>query len=301
MAKFIVYNIQLLPNEDGISEVGKAGYRRLMALLRDANKEAIRTKTVESFHIRPQGGANYGPLDFSFPAGRVQGYFVRYTRIDSVVDLASGKTIFKRRAGHVAAAGAVDIPFLFDTDSHLMAINSTPLPSAHIFKQVLEKFLRPLAEKNFPDHTLKINLVAKQKELEDVFKKAIAYRKVSAIVTFANGPETEELLRELQDSKTQTLVVTASAGRGKMSNLPNFLKDILRVSMDFGRVSISYLAPKEGSKSGDNSWQEFKSEDVPITFSVRHSRDDDQDTGFFDRVEQNLATAKESLDEDDDE
>lgn len=95
MAKFRIYNIQLLPDEEAVDEVGALGYRKLFSELRDLNNTYLRDKTQALFHYGLPGDTYIAPHDFKFPAGSIYGNFCRYTKTDELTELRTGKTIFK--------------------------------------------------------------------------------------------------------------------------------------------------------------------------------------------------------------
>jgi hypothetical protein len=297
MAKFSVYNIQLLPNEEGIDEVGKSGYRKLFSELRKLNDEHTKRKTLSQFHFPLTGDLSIGPEEFNFPAGYIYGYFIRYTKTDEVTDLHTGKTLFRSGARTAAISNKNDIPFVFDTDLHRFAIDSAYLPKPSVFLLALEQFFRTPAETAFPNHTLKINLVSKPGALEEVFKTAVSYKTIDVSLTFPNGSDTEEILRELKDNKTQQLTVHASGGQnGRMSGIPEFLKDLLRAATSFGKSKVTYFVGAEVGKEVQRR-ATYNSEDTPLSFNARRSAHDTTPTEFFERAVDKLrllATSREA-------
>lgn len=299
MAKFRIYNVQLLPQAEGIDEVGASGYRRLFAAFRDLNRQYLSSKTQKQFHFALGGDSYMAPNDdFRFPAGYVSGNFVRYTTTEKLTELQSGKTLF-RAQGKTAVASQRLFPFVFDTKRHFLAIDGTSLPKGSLFVSALEQFLRPVAEKYFANHTLTINLISRANALEDVFRTATAYRTVDVVLSFPNGHETERLLRELKETKTQLNVHASGGGtQGRMSGVPEFLKDMLRAAVTFGSAKMNYFVPpSSGKKIGH--WETYNSEDTPVTFTVRHSPNDADDNAYFGRVAEKLS-AIDLQDEDDD-
>ena len=279
MSKFRIYNIQLLPTGDE-AEVGVAGYRRLFSELREANKRAHREGTQNAFHYGLTGDTYIGPRDFKFPAGYVAGNFTRYTKADQLTDLRTRERVFKAKKGRTAVVSDHEIPFVFNTAHHLLAIDEADLPKNFI--EVLTHLLGDLALKVFPNHELTINLVSQPGELEKIFETAVAYQLIELKLAFPNGHETEELLRQLKESKTQ-LKISASAGdRGKMRSVPAFLKEVLRASVAYGWAKITYFVP---ARAGTTETRRviYDSQENPLTFVARHSAQDNENE-FFDRV-----------------
>ncbi|MFM0455074.1 hypothetical protein PQR21_32245 [Paraburkholderia nemoris] len=287
MAKFRIYNIQLLPNEDGVQEVGVAGYRKLFAKLRDVNARHLRARTLPQFHHRLPGEAFVGPLEFSFPSGFVYGYFVRYTKADEVTELSTGKTLYRAKGRVAAVTTKRLIPFVFDTRNHYFAIDEAggSLPKSGPFKTVMEHFLAEVAVANFPNHTLTVTLVSKVNALEKVFAEAVAYKTVDLAMVFPNGHPADKLLDQLRETKTQHLKIHASAGqKGRMSGIPDFLKTILRAATGLGQTHMTYFVRPLDAAPGVTRREVFNSDDTPYTFVVRHSSNDATELDFFERV-----------------
>lgn len=286
MAKFRVYNVQLLPINDNVAEVGVAGYKRLFSLLRDENKNRIRTRSEGTFHYRHSESVFIGPNEFNFAAGYVYGSFIRYTKTDAVNELGTNKPLFRAK-GRTGVTDASDVAFVFDAKLHLLAIDSSGVfPSAEIFGESLLKMLEVAVGVEFPDHELTVNVMSKKSALEDVFKRARAYSVVDVDLTFRNGHDTEEILRELKETQTKSLKVRASAGKGgKMSGLPGLVKNlVVAAAAGLGTANITYfVAQREGSREVVRTAQ-YKSSDMPVTFQVNRSVAGGMDKDFFDRV-----------------
>ncbi|CAM2180999.1 conserved hypothetical protein [Burkholderia orbicola] len=302
MAKFRIYNIQLLPRSNEIDEVGVQGYRRLFSEFRDLNSSHLKQKTQAEFHYPLAGDSFLAPdKDFKFPAGYVSGNFVRYTTADELKELRSGKTLYRATRGQTAVSSQKELPFVFDTKRHFLAVDGAHLPKGDVFQQALIKFLTPVAEKRFPDHSLTVNLISRANALEDIFKKASGYRVVDVNLAFPNGPETERLLRELKETKTALSIRASGVGgdKGRMSAVPEFLKDVLRAAVTYGSARMTYFLPSpDGKKPG--RWETYNSNDTPVTFSVRHSSKETEQREYFDRVAERLAAIDVHDGDDDD-
>lgn len=284
MAKFRIFNIQLLPNEDGIQEVGVSGYRKLFSELKNLNQQHLRASTHTSFHYPINGDSFIGPKDFSFPAGYVYGNFVRYTKADRITELRTGKTLFNAPRSGKGVVGVNLIPFVFDTERHLLAIDGAHLPKSEVFIEALFRFLNPIQDK-FPNHELTVNLVSRRNAIEKVFHNATAYKTVELALSFRNGPASDELLQELKESKTHQVVLKASAGaQGRMSKVPEFIKDLLRAASSLGWSRISYFVPNTTGVTGSTKRANFDSREAPLTFAARHSAGDHSEQDFYARV-----------------
>lgn len=303
MAKFRVFNVQLLPNNDEISEVGRAGYRKLFSGLNALNRQHLREKTHPSFHYGLPADTYIGPKDFNFPSGYVYGYFVRYTQADDITELRTGRTLYRVPKRGEGVMGVTDIPFVFDTDRHFLAIDGSSLPKSEVFVDALMRFLSPVQESHFPDHELTVNLISKQNAIEKVFSTAVAYKVVDLQVSFPNGHSVDQLLQELKDSKTHQVAVRASGGaKGRMSKIPEFIKDLLRAASSHGRSRITYYIPQPGAIDGVTKKAVFDSQEAPLTFAARRSAHDSSDEEFFGRVAEKLDELKtDDISIDDDE
>ncbi|ROR22453.1 uncharacterized protein DUF4747 [Comamonas sp. BIGb0124] len=287
MSKFVIYNIQLLPINNNEKEVGINGYRKLFSKLRDLNQKHRTQKTQPLFHHALGGESYIGPEFFAFKSGYIYGHFIRYTKTDTLKDLGTGQTVF--RAGKKTTVSKLqEIPFIFDTNRHLLAIDKQNIPKNNGFQTALEKFLQPISNEEFPHHELTINLISTKKTLEEIFDKAIAYRTVDVTISPPNGGETEGLLRDLREKHTRIKVHASGAGngeKGRMSGVPEILKTMLRAAVLYGAAKMSYLATQEGEKA---KWQNYDSADSPASFTVRKSSSDQSDADYFSRVHEKL-------------
>lgn len=290
MAKFRVFNIQLLPDEEGVEEVGRAGYRKLFSELKKLNSSHLSAKTHAAFHYQLPADSFIGPKEFHFPSGYVYGNFVRYSKADEVTELRTGKTLFQKSKTSGAVTSLSLIPFVFDTDRHFLAIDGSGLPKAELFVEALVQYLQPVALDSFPKHTLTVNVISRANAIEAVFEAASAYKVVDLSVSFANGHATDELLKELKDSKTQQISLRASGGvKGRMTKIPEFVKDLLRAATSLGWSKITYFVPQPGGVVGALKKASFDSRDAPLTFTARHSSNDVNEADFFERVAEKLS------------
>jgi hypothetical protein len=173
---------------------------------------------------------------------------------------------------------------VFNTSHHLLAIDEADLPKNFI--EVLQHLLGDVALKLFPDHELTINLVSFPGELDKIFEQAVAYQSVELKLAFPNGEETEELLRQLKESKTQLKIQASAGDRGKMRSVPAILKDILRASLTHGWARITYYV-RVNSTSEETRRIKYDSQENPLTFAARHSAQDEKNE-FFERVNRKL-------------
>lgn len=289
MAKFRIFNVQLLPNEDGIDEVGRSGYRKLFSGLKAINSTHLKASTHTSYHYKVATDTFIGPYDFNFPSGYVYGYFVKYAKASEITELRTGRTLYRAHRSGKEVSGVVKIPYVFDTDRHLLAIDGAALPKSEFFVEALIKFFSPVQEASFPNHELTVNLVSRANAIEQVFQTALSYKVVELNLSFRNGPASDALLAELKESKTHQVSVRASAGpQGRMSRVPEFIKELLRAASSLGWSRITYFVQEPNAVSGAPKKATFDSREAPLTFAARHSSSDTSEAEFFERVSEKL-------------
>lgn len=292
MANFRVYNVQLLPNSAAAGDVGVVGYKRLFAAFRNATRDARVQKRLLAYHRDVGRDAHFGPETFNVAAGYVWGHFVRYKRTDRVDDLNTGKRLFKEGAKQVGVASRTELMFVFDCKQHFFAIEEAgaSLPPPLEFLAILQEYLEPLRAKIFPDHSLHILLIADKSSLDGVLSSAVAYSKIEVDLTFPNGPA-EDTLDELKRSRIQKLKISGSPGAdGKISaELPNFLLDILRGALKYGRAKLSYFTDADDGKDVSGR-KTYDSETMPMKFAKRKGSEED-DESFAQRCVEDLRLA----------
>lgn len=287
MAKFKIYNIQLLPTDDA-EEVGVSGYKKLFAELRNLNKKHLASKTHLDFHYQISSNIYTGPFDFSFPAGYVTGHFVRYRNTENVTDLATGKSLFTAKRGKGGVVTRRDVPFVFDAKRHFFAIDSALEIRSDNFISALRQLLSPIAQVHFPKHDLTVNLISKPNELENVFRTAVSYKTVAIHLNGPNGADALDILGEMRETKMQKLGLDVSAGSGRMPHLPEFVKRILRSVPGHGWSIVSYFVQDGESGEQRERQQTYDSREQPQTFIVHHTSNDPKEAEFFARVARRL-------------
>ncbi|MCI3206467.1 hypothetical protein DBA20_16035 [Pandoraea capi] len=174
------------------------------------------------------------------------------------------------------------------------------MPAPQVFGDALAGMLQPIADEHFPQHELGVHSISKATELEKVFQAANSYSVVDLDLTFRNGHDTEELLRELKETRTKSLTVRASAGKGgRMSRLPEFLKGMLvATAAGLGSATITYFTKQKVGEKIVERQAKYDSRDMPVTFQVnRTSAATEDPTEFYDRVHDKLLKVGDELDE----
>ncbi|MDP9973272.1 hypothetical protein J2W39_004519 [Variovorax paradoxus] len=283
MAKFIVYNVQLLPTTTKAGNVGGSGYKKLLALLRALNNKHRREKTLHLFHRPLTKDIFFGPSEFNVAAGYVYGYFVKYTRTNLVSDLNRGKIVFQNKTKSTTVSRETRVAFLFNTRTHYLAIDGGAGIKTENLTGAIKALFEAAKGEEFPEHELHINLVASAEDVDAILSAAVGFKKITVDLTFQNGGgKTQEFLREMRASRTQRLRVEASGGTGRIAKLPSFMDEMIRAAALVGSLHLTYYLNDTPRK------QTYSSEDSPLSFVVRWSGNDD-DTRYFQRVKNQLS------------
>jgi len=253
----------------------------LFALLRDLSKKHQKEKTLHDFHHNISGDLYLGPDEFHVRGPYVYGYFIKYTKTDEVKNLNNKTTVFKNTGRATTVSKSENLPFVFDAQRHYFCVEGSNVLTTSLMVDALQRFLSKIAEENFPDHELTINSLTEPSSLHSVISNAIGFKTVNLRATFENGHEdTQGVLKQLKDSKTKTLTVHASGGKGLMNKLPSFVEELARAAVVVGALSMTYYI-------AGNRRQTYDSKESPLAFTARRSQDDDEST-FFARVHEKL-------------
>jgi hypothetical protein len=280
MASFIFYNVQLLPTSSS-NEVGISGYKKLFMVLKEKNIREIKSKNHLGYHYRLGKASYIGPYEFYSERGGVNGNFIKYNETDDVTELLTDRVLFERSKQRSAVSGKKKIPFVFDAKNHILAIDQNAAPSKNYQKltEILEYFLRDIALKEFPNHTLTINMLSLPSALEEVFLEAIAYKSVDIDLYAPNGDDAENILEEMKQSKMQKLKINGSSDDGYMLNIPPFVKKIIKFAQTHGKIKMRYKVKLPNSK--ETKMMNYDSENSPLFLNLRHNRSDQTDKTFL--------------------
>lgn len=251
MASYIVFNIQLLPaNTRTTKEVGEQGYRKLLQGLSQLTIDAFKNKKLNDISFPLINDAYLAPRSTIVMDDHAYGEWLKYNRSDSVEDLYSNAKLFQAAIGTFPVANRYSFEYVFDYQTHRLAIieSSGRLPKPMICNEALEFVFGAFASKLFPLHVLKINLVSDPTKLEEVLATAEGFKAVNTTLTFPNGHRLGKQLQELKDNNVHHLKVEASAGSKDtaMPKLPEFLKEMVQASVDYGKTYISYISEVGG-------------------------------------------------------
>jgi hypothetical protein len=287
MASFRLYNIQLLPLDTARTpEVGVAGYKKLFEHLGAAIKAAHGAKTLVESSFKLPHDTYFAPFTVQARATFAEGKWVKYQKAESVVDLYTNKNLFTAADGDAPVSNTYLFRFLFDFEAHRFAIEELggKLPSAGSIQKALSSFLEPVADAQFPEHTLTVNLVSETKALDQALEEATGFRRVEVSVTFPNGHELSKRLRDMKDNNVHVVKVEASSDKGAlMPNLPDFILDLVKASTDYGRSKFTYMKDKVSRQ------QVFSTEENPEKIQLRQKKTE-QEVSFLERIRRKLRT-----------
>jgi hypothetical protein len=282
MASYIVFNVQLLPADTSKTlEVGIQGYKNLLADLKDATITAFKNKKIGLISYPLINDAYLAPRSTVITSTYAYGEWLKYSLSDDIEDLYSNTTLFKAGKGTMPIANRYTFNYVFDYQSHRLAIQekSGRLPSSITCIKVFEKAFENLARKRFPDHLLKINLISDPTQLEQIFKTAEGYKSVKTTLTFPNSHRLGAQLQELKDNNVHHLKVEASAGSKDtaMPELPEFLRQLVEASVDYGKTSLSYITEAGGKI------KRYASTNYPLKIQLRQ-RKNEQPSALRNRI-----------------
>ncbi|WP_083387208.1 DUF4747 family protein [Salinicola sp. MIT1003] len=290
MASFRLYNIQLLPlDTSNTSEVGEIGYLKLFEHLQAKTTKAYNEKTLANSAYKLQNDTFISPLSIKIEDDSATGLWVKYHKTDSVSDLYTEKTLYNAPLGVTPVSNNYFFRFIFDYKTHRLGIEeqSGKLPTAKIFNDVVEYFLEPIAQDNFPKHTLTVNVISEAKALEEALKEAKGFRKAEAKITFPNGHELSQRLKHMRDNNIHTVKSEASSSKNAlMAEIPDFLLEMIRASIEYGKSKFTYY------KKGSTKQQNYSSEENPVKLKLRKSQKESEKS-FLDRAKAALRASAE--------
>ncbi|WP_057457770.1 DUF4747 family protein [Pseudomonas syringae] len=251
MASYIVFNIQLLPaNSKKNKEVGNFGYKKLFEGLSISTIQAFKKKNINVISYPLANDTFFAPASNIIADDHAYGQFLKYDRSDTVDDLYTNKQLFQASPGTFPVANRFSFDYVFDYETHRLAVAelSGRLPKPSVCNDAILSFLSPVAASLFPSYVLTVNIVSDPTELQSVLASAEGFKSVSATLTFPNGHKLGRQLQELKDNNVHHLKVEASTESkdSVMPNLPEFLREIVEASTDYGKTSIAYIKEEGG-------------------------------------------------------
>ncbi|MFO6502961.1 DUF4747 family protein [Serratia marcescens] len=276
MAIYKFYNIQLLPIDKDVKEVGHEGYCRLFQSVSDLVKKCkLEKQKLSSIAVSMRGDMFFAPFDvtsYEYPGLNdnkviVYGSFLKFDDVNELVDTNSGETEFKSKGN--TSSKRYNLEFVFDPYKHILAINDTRgLPTRKPLISALMQILDSHAVNLFESHCLEIEELTSADSISEFLnapKKG--YKNYEGIVTFSNsdsfddGLEMEMLVdaeKELKDKKVAKWVVNyKSFPKSVMNDLPVQAKVQMALATKYGNAEVSYL-DEHGAR------QKYQMEDYPV-------------------------------------
>ncbi len=302
MSKFLVFNLQLLPLDSSkTKEVGADGYIRLFEELNKSVVLGFKEKSLTTNGFRLINDTYFAPLHTkiveeeklskkSKPDDKkkrfVYGQFVKFHKTSTVEDLYTKEQLFAEAAGQSAVSNRHELFYIFNPESHLIAIENTRnrLPAIKTTTNALLKFLGPIAALHFSEYTFTVNLVSRADDLSAILKRAKGYSSIKISLTFKNGPTQDEVLDDFAEKNLHKLTLSASAARGAtMPEVPDSIKGMLLNAPTYGSAALSFTEDVDGKRIRSV----FDTDDSPEEIRARASGNEDSE-GFYRRINKKI-------------
>ncbi|AFJ47183.1 DUF4747 family protein [Shimwellia blattae] len=292
MAIYKFYNIQMLPIEVGVKEIGYEGYCKLFKSMGDLVQDAKKRKLkLSSIAVPLRGDMFFAPFsvsEFEYAGSDgarkvVYGSFLKFDDVNELVNTNSGETEFRSKGN--TSSRRFDFEFVFDPYTHVLAIHDDKgLPSRNPLINALKKTISVHAVKNFKEHSLEIDELTSGDSIRTFLEEPKkGYKRYSGIVSFSNSDafddaaemqlskEYEQELKDLRVGKWESNY--KSFDKSLMTDLPKTAKAQLLLAAKYGNAEVSYV-----DEHGDR--KKYQMEDYP----VRESLDDKAFRGMRNRV-----------------
>ena len=288
MATFRLYNIQLLPlDTHKTPEVGRDGYRRLFQKFQEATTNSYRGKRMAK-EAKPLIHDTFiCPFTVHPDEKMAHGSFLKFHNAATVTEFYSKERLFEAERGTTPVSNQRYFRFIFDYSEHRLAIeeNNNRLPSPDVMMETLEYFLHPLANRNFPDHVLTVNLISDEHSLMEALDPDNEFGPVKVKLVFPNSRGLNHTLRELKDNNVHHIEASVSPARGaRINRLPKYIYELLEKAPDLGEATVVFF--KKTLK--DKAAQAFKrmtysTKSHPRRITVRPKKDETEES-FLRRV-----------------
>jgi cyanate lyase len=273
MASFIVFNVQLLPVDTSKTpEVGVTGYKNLLDGLHSSTTDAFKEQQIDQISFPLLNEAFMAPRSTITTDDYAYGQWLKYNLSDDIEDLYSNAKLFTATKGTFPIANRHSFDYIFDYQTHRLAIQevSGKLPSPEVCIKIFNSIFGKIADRLFPYHILKINLISDPTKLEQIFNTAAGYKSVKTTLTFPNGHMLGSQLKELKDNNVHHLRVEASTESKDtaMPTLPGFLKQLVEASVEYGQTSLAYITEAGGKL------MRYASASYPLKIKLRQKKDE---------------------------
>ncbi|MGF6189583.1 DUF4747 family protein [Serratia sp. 2723] len=281
MAIYKFYNIQLLPIESNVSEVGEGGYCRLFESIGELINECkVKNLKLSSIAVSMRGDMFFAPFDvttYEYPGldeekKLIYGSFLKFDDVNELVDTSSGETEYISKGN--TSSKRFNLEFVFDPCTHILAIHDTKgIPTRKPLIAALTKILDSHAKKIFKLHNLEIEELTSADSIKEFLatpKKG--YKSYSGIITFSNSDSFDDALereivqkteQELKDKKVAKWEANyKSFTKSVMNDLPDQAKIQMILATRYGNAEVSYL-------DSDGIRQKYQMEDYPVRLALK--------------------------------
>lgn len=245
MPAFKYYNVQLLPRDTSKSgDIGEAGYKKIMELLRKDVNSAIKNKKLKTYAYSLRNDMLLSPSIIIPNKSFTSGYFIKFDSAGEVKDLYTNEIEFK--GGPNSTSKKYSFRFVFDHNRHIMAVQTTDkngtLPAASVFILALKSFIKPIVETEFFDYELKIIELSSSNALDEVFKTAHGYNRIEVEITFANSDEyVDSVVSQLKGNNIHTMSHSEKTDSPGNMGLSDYSRAFLNTAKTYGNATISYM------------------------------------------------------------
>lgn len=281
MAFFKFYNIQLLPINNDISEVGDSGYCRLFESVEDLIDEAkIHRRKLSSIGVKMRGEMFFAPFSLSFHEYDkennkkiIYGSFLKFDDVNELVDTNSGQTEYRSKGN--TSSKRYDLEFYFDPSTHVLAIqDARGLPTRKPLIDALYKILAFHSRNLFENHSLEIDELTSAESISEFLQlPKKGYKSYKGVVTFSNSDgfddgveeilmETEGELKDKNVGKWESSY--KSFPHSVMNDLPDQAKVQMALATRYGNAEVSYL-------DDDGIRKKYQMEDYPVREQLKEN------------------------------
>ncbi|WP_240324788.1 DUF4747 family protein [Klebsiella pneumoniae] len=274
MAIYKFYNVQLLPIDKSVTEVGVDGYCRLFEGVQSLINECKQNnRKLSSIAMKMRGEMYFAPFSVTiYKFDEVQnesviyGSFLKFDDVNVLVDTNSGQTEYRSKGN--TSSRRYDLEFFFDPKTHTLAIHDTKgLPARTPLIDALNDILGIQATRLFKKHSLEIEELTSADSITEFFElPKKGYKRYDGVVTFSNSDAYDQIIEgelkrreeELKDKRVSKWSASyKSFNKAVMTDLPDDAKIQMALATKYGNAEVSYL-----DEHGDR--QKYQMEDYPV-------------------------------------
>lgn len=261
MSTYVFFNVQVLPVLKGARNIGVEGYVRLFDALGETVKQLRHERRLHEYGQKVGHIFWLSPFEVGLRTNYIAGRFLKYDQPDSIKDLYTAAVAVK--VARDQSAHRHEIPFQFDPEIHIMAVDRAHLGPPAKFAGYLCKVLRPFVDVMFEQHTVTVTLLTSAERLEHVMDRAKGFKRIELEITYSNSDDTiKGFVKQLESELKANNIVQVE--HSEKSDLKGFLQRptricsaMLALASKYGRATIRFL-------NQQNKVETFVSEDNPI-------------------------------------